>query len=275
MKKRTLITLSLLVLGTAGRAQDTNATFTSETDKVSYAIGYNIGMNLQRQGFDVDPAIIERGLRDLLDGNTPAMTEIEAREVLGAYQQKLRQQKLAEQAAAAAQNKEEGLAWLAENATKEGVVTLESGLQYKVLTAGDGESPGATDTVVMHYRVTLIDGTEFDSTLGRKTPAQLKANSVIRGWSEALQMMKSGDKWQLFIPSDLAYGDRAYGTIKPGSTLIVEVELVDVIKPQPITSDIIRVPSAEEMEKGAKIETIKASDLKRIEEEAKKAQEQK
>jgi FKBP-type peptidyl-prolyl cis-trans isomerase len=195
--------------------------------------------------------------------------------VLQQYQQKLFKKKQEEMAALAAKNKEEGAAWLAENAKKEGVVTLDSGLQYKVLTAGSGTSPTPGDTVSVNYRGTLIDGTEFDSSYSRGQPAQFKVSGVIPGWTEALQKMKTGDKWELYVPADLAYGDRQQGDkIKPGSTLIFQVEVLEVIQPQPITSDIIKVPSAEEMKKGAKIETIKASDLQRIEAETRKAKEQ-
>ena len=274
MKNQAIITLTLLTLTLSARAQDTNATYTSEIDKVSYAIGYNIGMNLERQAYEVNPDIISQGIRDVVEGNEPAMSENDARQTLQAYQQTLFQKRQDEQAAEAAENKKEGAAWLAENAGKEGVTTTASGLQYKVLTAGDGESPAAGDTVKVNYRGTLIDGTEFDSSYTRGQPAQFKVKGVIPGWTEALQLMATGDKWQLFVPADLAYGDRAQGAkIKPGSTLIFDVELLEVIKPQPVTSDIIKVPSAEEMKKGAKIETIKASDLKRIEEEAKKSKE--
>jgi FKBP-type peptidyl-prolyl cis-trans isomerase FklB len=272
MKHNIALLLSLVLPTACLQAQTDSPPLTSQKDKVSYAIGYNIGMNLKNQQYDVDPNIIARGIKDLLSGTEPAMTETEARQALQEYQQALFQKRQEEMAAAAAKNKEEGQAWLAENATKEGVVTLESGLQYKVLASGDGESAGPNDTVKVNYRGTLIDGTVFDSSYDRGQPAQFRVTGVIKGWTEALQLMKQGDKWQLFIPSDLAYGDRPQGDkIKPGSTLIFEVELLEVTKPQPITSDIIKVPSAEEMKKGAKIETIKADDLKRLEEEARKA----
>ncbi len=272
MKHNIALLLSLVLPTACLQAQNDSLPLTSQKDKVSYAIGYNIGMNLKNQQYDVDPNIIARGIKDLLSGTEPAMTETEARQALQEYQQALFQKRQEEMAAAAAKNKEEGQAWLAENATKEGVVTLESGLQYKVLASGDGESAGPNDTVKVNYRGTLIDGTVFDSSYDRGQPAQFRVTGVIKGWTEALQLMKQGDKWQLFIPSDLAYGDRPQGDkIKPGSTLIFEVELLEVTKPQPITSDIIKVPSAEEMKKGAKIETIKADDLKRLEEEARKA----
>jgi len=272
MRTPIVLLLSLIVSTNCLQAQDEGSALTTQKDKVSYAIGYNIGMNLKNQGFDVSPDLIAQGIQDILAGNDTAMTEGEARQALQEYQQEMMQKRQEEQAAAAAKNKEEGAAWLAENASKEGVVTLENGLQYKVLTEGDGESAGPGDTVKVNYRGTLIDGTVFDSSYDRGQPAQFKVTGVIKGWTEALQMMQVGDKWQLFIPSDLAYGDRPQGDkIKPGSTLIFEVELLEVNKPQPITSDIIKVPSAEEMKKGAKIETIKADDLKRIEEEARKS----
>jgi FKBP-type peptidyl-prolyl cis-trans isomerase FklB len=272
MRYQIALVLSLILPTACLQAQDGTPPLNSQKDKVSYAIGFNIGMNLKSQGYDVDPAIIARGIQDLLAGTEPAMTEADARQALQEYQQALFQKRQAEQAAVAAKNKEEGQAWLAENAAKEGVVTLESGLQYKVLTAGNGETAGPNDTVTVNYRGTLIDGTVFDSSYDRGQPAQFRVTGVIKGWTEALQQMKTGDKWQLFVPADLAYGDRPQGDkIKPGSTLIFEVELLEVTKPQPITSDIIKVPSAEEMKKGAKIETIKADDLKRIEEEARKA----
>jgi FKBP-type peptidyl-prolyl cis-trans isomerase FklB len=276
MQNLILLPLLLIALSLPVRAQDTNSVYTTERDQVSYAIGYNVGMNLQRQQYEVNPDIIAQGIRDVLEDSEKAMTETTAREVLQAYQQKLFKKRQEEQAAEAAENKKAGTAWLEENAKKEGVVATESGLQYKVLTQGDGDSPASGDTVKVNYRGTLIDGTEFDSSYSRGQPAQFRVTGVIRGWTEALQLMKTGGKWQLFIPADLAYGDRPQGAkIKPGSTLIFEIELLEVIKPQPVTSDIIKVPSAEEMKKGAKIETIKASDLKRIEEEARQAKEQK
>jgi len=275
MRNRILLVASLLLPVCAVQAQDTNAPFATLKENVSYAIGYSVGRNLQRQGYDIDPALIERGIRDLLQGNTPAMSEEQAQQALQSYQQQLFAKRQQEQQLEAARNRQVGQAWLSENAEKPGVVTTESGLQYKVLKKGEGESVSPGDTVRVHYRGTLIDGTEFDSSYTRGQPAQFKVTAVIRGWTEALQMMKVGDQWELFIPSSLAYGDRAQGDkIPPGSTLIFDVELLDVTKPQPITSDIIKVPSAEEMKKGAKIETIKASDLKRIEEEARKAKAQ-
>jgi len=202
--------LASLVLAAPLRAQDTNSTdLSTEKDQVSYAIGYNIGMNLVRQGFDVDPDLIARGIGDVLHTNEPALSQTEAQRVLQSYQQTLMRKRQEHMAALAANNREEGAAWLAENAKKEGVQTLESGLQYKVLTDGTGEAIEARDTVQVNYRGTLIDGTEFDSSYSRGQPAQFKVTAVIPGWTEALQKMRVGDKWELFVPPDLAYGDRS------------------------------------------------------------------
>ncbi len=265
------IIVGLGALTLAVTAQDQPA-LESQKDKVSYAIGLSVGTSLQRQGFEVDPDILSRAMRDVLDGKEPAMTEADARQVLQAYNDERAQKMEAERAAQAAKNKEAGAAWLAENAKKEGVIVTDSGLQYKVLTEGSGKAVTQSDTVTVNYHGTLIDGTVFDSSVDRGQPATFRVTGVIPGWTEALLKMKVGDKWQLYIPSDLAYGDRAMGDkIKPGSTLIFEVELVDTVSPQPITSDIIKVPSAEEMKKGAQIETIKAEDVERLRKEAEAA----
>ena len=273
MRNRITPIIAAAILVTGLQAQDT-ATLETQKDRVSYALGYSLGSNLKREGIDLDPQVFARAIEDLLNDRPTAMTEEEARTTWQQYQQELFQKKEQERAAKAAENKSAGAAWLATNKEKEGVVQLESGLQYKVIKEGTGESPTANDTVQVHYRGTLIDGTEFDSSISRGQPATFNPTRVIKGWTEALQLMKEGSKWELYIPSDLAYGDAGQGAqILPGSTLIFEVELLKVNKPQPITSDIIKVPSREEMERGAQIETIKADELKRIEEEARKAQE--
>jgi len=205
-----------------------NPAFKSEKDKVSYAIGMNVGRNLQRSSIDVDPAIVAKGIQDTLAGKT-VMTEAEAQTTLTQLQTDLRkkQEEKAQQAGEA--NQKEGEAFLAANKSKPGVVTLPSGLQYKILTAGTGPKPTATDSVVCQYRGTLINGTEFDSSYKRGEPATFPVNGVIKGWTEALQLMQVGSKWQLFIPADLAYGTRGAGPdIGPNSTLIFEVELVSI-----------------------------------------------
>lgn len=200
----------------------------TEKDKFSYALGMNLGNSLHKQSVPVDPAILQRGLKDALAGKT-LMTDDEARAAVMAVQTEMRKKMQETMQAAGEANKKEGDAFLAANKTKEGVTTLPSGLQYKILTAGTGLKPTATDSVVCNYRGTLINGTEFDSSYKRGQPATFPVNGVIKGWTEALQLMPVGSKWQLFVPPDLAYGDRGAGAdIGPGSTLIFEVELVSI-----------------------------------------------
>lgn len=201
----------------------------TQKDKVSYAIGVNIGKSMQRDSVDIDLNIFLRGLKDAMAGGKMLLTDDEAKAALTAYQADLRkkqEEKMQQQGAA---NKLEGDVFLAANKAKEGVVTLPSGLQYKVLTPGTGPKPAATDTVVCNYKGTLINGTEFDSSYKRGQPATFPVNGVIKGWVEALQLMPVGSKWQLFVPSDLAYGSRGAGpNIGPNATLIFEVELVSI-----------------------------------------------
>ncbi|HUJ96552.1 MAG TPA: FKBP-type peptidyl-prolyl cis-trans isomerase [Terriglobales bacterium] len=198
-------------------------------DKLSYAIGADLGTKLHNQSIDVDPAILARALRDALSASKPSMTPEEVRATLMDVQSQMRQKQMAAAKEAGEKNLKEGAAFLAENKTKEGVVTLPSGLQYKILKAGDGAKPTAADTVVCNYRGTLIDGTEFDSSYKRGQPASFPVGGVIKGWTEALQLMPVGSKWQLFIPPDMAYGEHgAGGAIGPNSTLIFEVELLSI-----------------------------------------------
>ena len=200
----------------------------TEKDKFSYALGMNLGNSLHRQSVPVDPAILQRGLKDALAGKT-LMTDDEARAAIMAVQTEMRKKTQETMQAAGEGNKKEGDAFLAANKTKEGVTTLPSGLQYKILTAGTGAKPTATDSVVCNYRGTLINGKEFDSSYKGGRPATFPVNGVIKGWTEALQLMPVGSKWQLFVPPDLAYGDRGAGAdIGPGSTLIFEVELISI-----------------------------------------------
>jgi FKBP-type peptidyl-prolyl cis-trans isomerase len=202
---------------------------TTQKDKVSYAIGMSMAKSVQRQSLDVEPDILVKGLRDVLAGNKPLLTDEEASATLTAMQTDMRakQQEKAQQAAVS--NKKEGEDFLAANKSKEGVVTLPSGLQYKVLKQGSGPKPSASDSVVCNYRGTLINGTEFDSSYKRGQPLTIPVNGVIKGWTEALQLMPVGSKWQLFVPSDLAYGQRGAGQdIGPNATLIFEVELLSI-----------------------------------------------
>jgi FKBP-type peptidyl-prolyl cis-trans isomerase len=198
-------------------------------DKFSYALGMNLGNTLHRQSVDVDPAILLRGLKDAIAGGKMALTEEEARAALMEVQNEVRKKQQAQMQRAGEVNKKEGDAFLASNKAKEGVVTLPSGLQYKILTVGSGPKPALSDTVVCNYRGTLINGTEFDSSYKRGQPATFPVSGVIKGWTEALPLMPVGSKWQLFIPSALAYGERGPGPeIGPNSTLIFEVELISI-----------------------------------------------
>jgi FKBP-type peptidyl-prolyl cis-trans isomerase FklB len=202
---------------------------TTDKQKQSYALGMNIGRGLSRQGVDVDPATVARGLRDTLGGAKPLLTDAEAEAALGQLQAAVHAKQDAEAQKIGDANMKEGQEFLAANKTKDGVVALPSGLQYKILTPGTGPKPTAADTVVCNYRGTFINGTEFDSSYKRGQPATFPVGGVIKGWTEALQLMPVGSKWQLFIPPDLAYGTRgAGGAIGPNATLIFEVELISI-----------------------------------------------
>jgi FKBP-type peptidyl-prolyl cis-trans isomerase FklB len=208
--------------------QNTSALAT-QRDKVSYAIGMNIGTNLHRQSVYVDPKLLQQGLQDALSGGKTLLSEDEARATLTEFQTEVRKKQQEKMQQAGEANKKEGDAFLAANKSKEGVVALPSGLQYKILSAGTGPKPAASDSVVCNYRGTLIDGKEFDSSYKRGQPATFPVGGVIKGWTEALQLMPVGSKWQLFVPSELAYGDRGTGAdIGPNSTLIFEVELLSI-----------------------------------------------
>ena len=216
------------LLTVAAAAQDTPALKT-QMEKRSYAMGLDLGRNIRKESLEVDPALFTQGLKDALAGNKPLMNDEEVRATIVDLQNEVRAKMVQAMKDLAEKNKREGEAFLAENKKKEGVVTLPSGLQYKILKAGDGKKPTAEDTVVCQYRGTLIDGKEFDSSYKRNQPATFPVNRVIKGWTEALQLMPVGSKWQLFIPSDLAYGERGAGSdIPPNSTLIFEVELVSI-----------------------------------------------
>jgi FKBP-type peptidyl-prolyl cis-trans isomerase FklB len=201
---------------------------TTDKDKQSYAIGLNVGKSLHRDDIQVDPKILLQGLQDAMSDGKLLLTDDQIKTVMTDLQTQVRQKQEAKRQALAENNKKDGAAFLAANATKPGVVTLPSGLQYKVLTPGTGPKPAATDSVVCNYRGTLLDNTEFDSSYKRGQPATFPVSGVIKGWTEALQLMPVGSKWQLFIPSDLAYGERAQGPIGPNATLVFEVELMSI-----------------------------------------------
>lgn len=204
----------------------------TQKDKVSYSIGLDIGKNFKNQGIDVDPAVLARGMRDAMAGNKPLLTEDEVQQVMIEFQMAMREQHLQKQQALAEKNAKEGAAFLATNKGKEGVKTTASGLEYKVIQEGTGKIPAPEDTVTAHYRGTLLDGTEFDSSYKRGQPASFPVSGVIPGWTEVLQLMKVGAKYIVWIPSHLGYGERGAGNvIGPNALLIFEIELLDVQKP--------------------------------------------
>ena len=199
-------------------------------------IGTGLGGNLKKQSVEFDPSLVSQGLKDALAGGKTRMTQQEAQAVLNEVQTEVKKEQQEKMQQAGTANKTEGEAFLAANKSKEGVVTLPSGLQYKILTAGTGPKPTASDSVVCNYRGTLINGTEFDSSYKRGQPATFGVGQVIKGWTEALQLMPVGSKWQLFIPANLAYGEQGAGggQIGPNSTLVFEVELLSIAeKPKP------------------------------------------
>ncbi|MBN8247044.1 MAG: FKBP-type peptidyl-prolyl cis-trans isomerase [Verrucomicrobia bacterium] len=265
-----------------------DAKFKSPAEKNSYAIGVMIAndmlRNLKRGGYEADPAVVARAFADAFTTTNAILTTAEAEAVVRAYSTDLRAKAEEKRKAEGEKNKAEGEKFLAENKDKDGVITLPSGLQYKVITAGTGPKPSTNDTVVTHYKGTLLDGTEFDSSISRGQPATFGVTRVIKGWTEALQLMPVGSKWQLFIPGDLAYG--AAGSppkIGPNAVLTFDIELLEIKPPAAptaapaaatataVTSDIIKVPSKAELEKGAKIEVIKKEDVEKLQQEAQKA----
>ena len=200
--------------------------------KDSYSLGYQYGETFKKQGMEIDMDVFAAGIRDALGGTEPRMSPEEIRETISALQKRMFAAQQLQLRERAARNLEEGKAFLAENAKKDGIKTRPSGLQYRVITKGKGTSPKAGDTVTVNYRGTFLDGTEFDSSYKRGKPASFQVDGVIAGWTEALQLMKPGEKWELFVPSELAYGERGMGRIPPNSTLIFEVELVSVGSPK-------------------------------------------
>jgi FKBP-type peptidyl-prolyl cis-trans isomerase len=228
MRFRWLAVVGVVFLAGAAWAEET-AVLKTQKDKLSYGIGMNIGKSLKKDAIDVDTDLLVKGLRDSLSGDNTLLSEEEYRATLTALQKEVMEKQMEASKALAEKNKKEGEAFLAENGKKEGVVTLPSGLQYKVVKSGTGKTPKTGDTVETHYRGTLIDGTEFDSSYKRGQTATFPVTGVIPGWTEALQKMREGDKWQLFVPSNLAYGERGAGReIGPNATLIFEVELIAV-----------------------------------------------
>lgn len=204
--------------------------FQTEQDKVSYIIGTQIAQSIKKQNIEVNVEMLTLGLQDVLEGKILRLTKEETEKVYAAFQQRMRAQRAAEIAKQGAENLAKGKVFLEANKTKEGVKVLPSGLQYKVIKEGTGDIPTANDKVKTHYRGTLIDGTEFDSSYKRNQPTEFAVKGVIKGWTEALQLMKTGAKWELYIPPDLAYGERGRPSIPPNSVLIFEIELLEIVK---------------------------------------------
>jgi len=228
MKLLLSVVLGVVLLVSQANAEEKKALQTAK-EKQSYSIGADIGSKLKSQSIDIDTDLFSQGLKDAFSGGKLLLTEQEMKDTLTALQKELMEKQAERNKQLGEKNKKEGEAFLSENKKKEGVKTLPSGLQYKVIKEGTGKTPKAEDTVVTNYRGTLIDGTEFDSSLKRGQPATFPVKGVIPGWTEALQLMKEGSKWELFIPSNLAYGERgAGGVIGPNATLIFEIELISV-----------------------------------------------
>ncbi len=229
MKAITTAALALGLLAGSVTAADTKMILKDDKDKVSYAIGLNIGKSMKQEGLDISPDALAAAMKDVFAGAKPQLTDEEVQTVMQDFQKKMMAKQMAAREEGLGKNKAEGEKFLADNKKKEGIKTTASGLQYKVMKDGTGKIPKATDTVKTHYRGTLINGTEFDSSYKRGEPAEFPVNGVIKGWTEALQLMKEGSKWQLFIPSELAYGERGAGKdIGPNSTLIFDIELISV-----------------------------------------------
>jgi FKBP-type peptidyl-prolyl cis-trans isomerase FklB len=255
-----------------------------QKERWSYSYGMRIGQGIKSGGVELDVEALSQAIKDVVAGREPKLTEQQAKEAFTSLQMEARSKAEEVRRQGAEKNKKAGEAFLAENKTKPGVKThtvdLPGGatadMQYKVITEGTGPIPTSNDVVTVTYKGTLINGTEFDNSAkhGGK-PAKFQVNRVVRGWTTALQMMKVGSKWELYLPSSLAYGDNGHPpTIEPGAVLIFEMELNSIESAQtpsarvspsaPLTSDIIKVPSAEELKKGAKIEVIKAEDLEKM-----------
>ena len=214
----------------AASANSAEVVLESTAQRLSYGIAYGLGQRMAADSVPMDVPAFTAGLKDALEGADPRMTEEEIQEEMMAYQQRAMEEQQALAAAAAEANQAAAEAFLAENATREGVVVTESGLQYEIIEAGEGSSPGAEDTVEVHYRGTLVDGTEFDSSYKRGETVTFGVGQVIAGWTEALQLMSPGAKWNLYIPADLAYGPGGAGNlIGPNAALVFEVELIGIV----------------------------------------------
>lgn len=278
--KLPILALAFSLVSGASFAAESTLNLDDQKERLSYALGVNFGSNLKNQGVEVNLDTVRKGIEDAIAGQ-PKMQDAQLRETFN----ELRTQMMARAEQKRTEAKAAGDKFLAENLKKPGVTNTASGLQYKIINEGTGPTPGPHDQVSVLYTGKLVDGTVFDTTdNSNKEPRKFAVNGVIPGWSEALKMMKKGSVWELYIPSNLAYGERGNARIPGNSALIFHVELVDIhpgqppAQPgQPVTSDIIKVPSAEELKKGAKIEIIKPEDVDKeiAKEKARKEAEQK
>lgn len=239
---RTVVGLAGVVLVICGYvcaiAQQPNTSpakveFKTQQERLSYAIGYQIAMNLKEQETEYDLAMLYKGMSDVLKGQPVAMTDAEVRQVILEWRKQVQAIQLKKRQELAEKTASESKAFLAANAKKQGIKVLPSGLQYRVVKEGSGKSPTMTDTVKVNYKGRLVNGTEFDSSYKRGEPAQFPLNAVIKGWAEALQLMKPGAQYEIFIPPDLAYGENGNGPIPPNAVLIFDVELLEVLKAEP------------------------------------------
>ncbi len=221
-----------------------SVTFKNDQEKASYAIGYKAGSQYRSEDIPVDVAMLIQGLKDGFGGQRPAVSNEEAMTILQAFQKEVQEKATKRRQEQAAVNLASSKAFLEANAKKEGVKVLPSGLQYKVLTEGTGKVPTATDRVKVNYKGSLVSGIEFDSSYKRGTPAEFQVTQVIKGWTEALQSMKEGSKWELYIPSDLAYGENGRPSIPPNSALIFEVELLEILKPDAAAAAVTPAPAS-------------------------------
>jgi len=227
MKLALVILLNTILLSGVASAGE-NPDLEAKKGKLSYSVGYQVGGDFVRQGQDINPEVLLKGIQDAMAGNDPRMSKKEMRTTLTNLQKSVAEAQKQKMLDRAEKNLSAGKAFLQENAKKEGIRTLPSGLQYKMIKQGTGKTPGENDTVTVHYTGTFINGAEFDSSYKRKKPATFPVNGVIDGWTEALLMMQEGSKWMLYIPPELAYSDKRAGSIEPNSTLIFDVELISV-----------------------------------------------
>jgi len=237
----TLLTLGVLMIpvyaqeGSETAKEKSAVELQDEADRISYSIGVQVGLSMRGLAADLKMEVFVAAIQDVMDGKELAMEQAQIRETMMALQTKMKQEQQEKRQRDGEENLVKGKAYLEENAKKEGVKITESGLQYKVIEEGSGDNPGADDRVKVHYRGTLIDGTQFDSSYDRGEPAVFGVTQVIPGWTEALQLMKPGAKWELCIPSDLAYGPNGQRTIPPNAVLLFEVELIEVVSTGEVT----------------------------------------